>query len=211
MAISIHKVYTKGGDKGETSLTRGPRVPKNHPRVDAYGTLDELLVALGKMRTYLLNLSPVTASSDSLAQSFYNQLNQQLLYIQQRVFDVGAILANPETPAEPSSPTESDVQDLEQFMDEWGQHLPELRSFVLPGGSMGNVYAHECRVIARRAERIMVTIPAKTGTSVPAICYQYINRISDYFFVVARVMSLFEKIPEVLWEAGLSRSKAQSQ
>lgn len=199
MSINIDRVYTRGGDKGQTSLSRGPRVSKTHPRIESYGTLDELLVCIGRLRTYL-QTTDFPAPKDTLA--FGQDLIQQLLYIQQRVFDLGAILANPEPPAIALRPNENDIASIEKTMDEWSALLPPLTSFVLPGGNIGNVYAHECRVVARRAERTMVHLLESITDSVPSVCMQYINRLSDYFFVLSRLLSLRAGDHEVLWEAG---------
>lgn len=183
------KVYTKTGDKGSTSLYGGVKVSKNHIRIDAYGTVDELNSAIGLVR-----------SSDIDSKSA-----QQLIKLQQNLFHVGAELA---TPAEklflangksrlPKVIYESDILELELWIDEMEEELPALTHFILPGGNMAASHTHLCRCICRRAERITVAL-AETEEINPNIL-KYLNRLSDYLFVLARKIAQVAGYEEIKW------------
>jgi cob(I)alamin adenosyltransferase len=176
------KIYTKGGDKGETSLFDGTRVSKGDPRVDAYGHVDELNATLGLARA---------AGIDS-------RLSGWLAHIQRDLFALGARLADPaERIADrvtKASLTSADVERLEGWIDEADAELPPLRHFVLPGGSTAGATLHLARTVCRRAERHMVLL----GTVDPDLV-AYINRLSDLLFVLARLVNARTGAGEAEW------------
>jgi cob(I)alamin adenosyltransferase len=166
------KVYTKKGDNGETSLVGGKRVMKNHIRVEAYGTVDELISAIGLIRACEIG-------------DYYKQF---ILGIQNKLMDAAAILASeddvvkriPEISA-------ADVAVLENEIDKITETLPKLDHFVIPGGNLTESYAHLSRSICRRAERVIISL-TEEGYHVPEALEAYINRLSDFLFTFARKM-----------------------
>lgn len=178
------RIYTKTGDKGETALFGGRRVPKSHLRVDAYGTVDELNAFIGQLRDGL----------QEPAQKAF------LEAIQHRLFTIGAHLAS--DPAK-SPPTPDllleDVLQLEKSMDEMEAQLPPLRHFILPGGHPSVSHAHICRTVCRRAERLTVAL-IQAGEPVEELALQYLNRLSDWFFVFGRQLSVQLHAEEVIWK-----------
>lgn len=177
------KVYTKTGDAGTTSLVGGKRVMKCSPRLEAYGTVDELnshigmLVALGV---------PEPASKD-------------LEWIQNKLFDLGSLLATePESKYQPRSLTSHDVERLEGAIDAMDPQLPTLRNFVLPGGTVSAAEANIARTVARRAERQMVKMNSD-GLAIAPEAMRFINRLSDYLFVLARFINILAGNPEIYW------------
>lgn len=178
------KIYTKTGDKGETALFGGRRVPKSDLRVDAYGTVDELNSFLGLL-------------SDS---TDHQQVRGILAQIQDRLFTVGAHLAS--DPAKhPPTPDlfQADVDLLEQEMDAMEAHLAPLKHFILPGGHPTVSICHVCRTVCRRAERLTVALE-QSGEPVEALVLQYLNRLSDYFFILARFLAKVLGVDEVIWK-----------
>jgi cob(I)alamin adenosyltransferase len=182
------KVYTRGGDSGETSLFGGERVRKDHPRVEAYGAVDELNALIGLARTELEG----------------DDLQELLEGVQRSLFEVGGELATPgegaKKGARKSVPRVSDshVEALEQAIDKLDVELAPLRAFILPGGSRGAALLHHARTVCRRAERRVVHL-ALEG-SVPAGMIRYLNRLSDLLFVLARVVNRRQGIEEPIWE-----------
>ncbi|MFZ1703510.1 MAG: cob(I)yrinic acid a,c-diamide adenosyltransferase [Saprospiraceae bacterium] len=177
------KIYTKTGDKGSTGLFGGKRISKDDIRIEAYGTIDELNSFIG-----LLN-STVDIKE-------YNTL---LFEIQNRLFDMGSHLASdPDKNPLPSNIDDADIQELEIAMDNMENVLPELRNFILPGGSGEVSIAQVCRTICRRAERRVVTLTRLTSLDEKVV--QYLNRLSDFFFVFARYLGHQKGIPEVIWK-----------
>ncbi len=179
------KVYTKTGDKGKTSLFGGARVPKNHARIESYGTVDELNSYIGLIRDSIV-LEPE---------------RKMLKEIQDRLFTLGAILA-----ADPSKDKEklqtpdlhdSDVELLEQEIDRMEESLPALQHFVLPGGHTTVSFCHIARCVCRRAERLAVALDEQQ--SVLPIVIQYLNRLSDYLFVLGRFLAQALQAEEVKW------------
>ena len=165
------KIYTKTGDQGQTSLIGGKRVPKNSLRLESYGTIDELNSCLGVVRSYI---------QDTL-------LTNELLEIQSRLFDVGGHLAT--DPEYESSKgrlcvNEKDLQYLEEAIDRMDSEIPPMRCFVLPGGSEAISFCHLARTVCRRAERRILDL-AETAP-VDEWVLKYINRLSDYLFMLAR-------------------------
>ncbi len=176
------KIYTKTGDAGQTGLFGGSRVSKSHIRVEAYGTVDELNAFIGLLCDSL-NEEPV---------------RRQLHEVQHRLFSIGAALAaDPKgTPLVPDLETE-DIALLERAIDGMNEHLPELRHFILPGGFPSASLAHVCRTVCRRAERIAVSLHEREP--VPSLVLPYLNRLSDYFFVLARYLGHRAGAEEIKW------------
>ncbi len=178
-------IYTKTGDDGDTALFGGGRVPKNHVRVEAYGAVDELNSFVGLA---------VTAVNDDVRQA--------LLLIQNDLFALGANLATPPGDGSRPRPDTPDVptgrlEMMEQWIDEATEELPELREFVLPGGTEGASALHVCRSVCRRAERAVVALGQEGALDEGVI--PYLNRLSDLFFVWARLENLRGGQADVPW------------
>jgi len=183
----VFRIYTKTGDKGGTSLIGGTRVPKSHIRIESYGTVDELNSYLGMV---------TDMSGDQ-------QVSEWLREIQDRLFTIGSVLATtPGKEVKMKLPDihESDVTWLETRIDEMNEVLPEMRSFILPGGYMASSACHVARCVCRRAERICVAMQEQQE-EIPAIVIQYLNRLSDFLFVLARYLSHKNGAPEIPWRA----------
>ncbi|WP_138995236.1 cob(I)yrinic acid a,c-diamide adenosyltransferase [Larkinella sp. C7] len=179
------KIYTKTGDRGQTSLIGGRRVSKAHHRIDAYGTVDELNSVVGLVRD-----QPVNESRKDL-----------LKEIQDRLFTIGSELAtDPEKTLKKPLPVvlEADVTLLEKAMDEMDAELPELRAFVLPGGHQSVSFCHLARTVCRRAERLVIAL--NDEKPVDPLVIQYLNRLSDYLFVLSRKMTQELGVEEVVWK-----------
>lgn len=198
MGIHIHRVYTRGGDDGETALVGGLRVPKDHPRVEAYGCLDELNAAAGVCRAAI-------AADAALPEAVRHELDARIREAQNRLFDAGSVLATPDGKAWKDMPVpgDADIAALEASMDAMNRDLPALASFVLPGGSAANAWLHQCRTACRRAERRVVALARHE--LVPADIVRYLNRLSDWFFVAARHVARHSGTPETLWEFPLGK------
>jgi cob(I)alamin adenosyltransferase len=196
--LAINRVYTRQGDAGETALVGGQRVPKDGPRLDAYGTVDELNAFLGAAR----------ASANQLAggEPRLAVLAAIILRVQHELFNLGSILATLPEDVHPKQPrvTDAEIAQLETEMDAMNEDLPPLRSFVLPGGSRLDAELHIARTVCRRAERLVVAL-ARTE-SVPPEAIRYLNRLSDSFFVWARWAGHITGSPETLWEPNQSAS-----
>ncbi len=198
--VRLTRIYTKGGDKGETSLGSGARVAKHDPRVAAYGTVDEANATIGLAR---LHLGDPQAQTQAEADAILGRVQNDL-------FDLGADLCRPETsksgaPSEPPPPpsplrvTAGQVARLEGEIDRLNADLAPLKSFVLPGGTAGAAYLHLARTVARRAEREMTALAQSEAVNPEAI--RYINRLSDLLFVLARALN-DGGAQDVLWEPG---------
>jgi cob(I)alamin adenosyltransferase len=194
----LNRIYTKTGDKGETSLVGGQRVPKDAPRIEAYGTVDELNAFAGAACLTATDLAG--SNADML------QIALILRRVQHELFNLGSILATRPEDAHPKQPriTEAEIQMLESGIDLMNAELTELRSFVLPGGCRLNVDLHICRTVCRRAERLCVALARVE--EVPPEAIRYLNRLSDAFFVWSRWACLKLGVPEVLWEPNLAAS-----
>jgi len=176
------KIYTKTGDKGKTSLFGGKRVDKNDIRIEAYGTIDEL-------NTFIAQL---------LSQLGKTGQEELLLEIQKRLFTIGSILASdPDKDLPTPDVLDSDIELLENAMDNMESNLEPLKTFILPGGSSANSYAHICRTVTRRAERRVITLAQEA--EVPEIVIRYLNRLSDYFFMLSRFIAVDLGHDEVPW------------
>lgn len=174
------KIYTKTGDKGTTGLYSGSRIPKFHLRVEAYGTVDELNAFTGSLRDHVLDES----------------LRKELLEQQHHLFALGASLAD-DRPGESYQIPENAASDLEAAMDLMDADLPKMTHFILPGGAPVLSCAHICRTVCRRAERRVVELADTVEIDKGIIIY--LNRLSDYFFVICRHLARIEGIEEVKW------------
>ena len=186
--VKIDKVYTRGGDRGQTSLVGGDRVSKASPRIDCYGTVDELNAALGLVRT-ALETSPAGGELLPIVSRIQNEL-----------FDLGAELATADPVRRQKSPRVAggEVAALEADIDRLNDDLAPLKSFILPGGGWASSYFHLARTICRRAERLVVAL-AESGEDIgddPAI---YLNRLSDALFVFGRWAAHKDGAAEPLW------------
>lgn len=197
--LTLSRIYTKTGDGGDTRLASGESVPKDNPRLECYGTLDELNAHVGAAR-----LTAEAAAEPELA-----GLAGSLARIQHELFNLGSILATAPGRAHPKQPrvTDADVTRLESDIDRMNNELQPLRSFVLPGGSRLNVELHLCRTVCRRAERLMVAL--RRVDEIDDVDIRYINRLGDAFFVMSRWASKVTKVEEVLWSPNKSASAQQ--
>lgn len=185
------KIYTKTGDLGNTCLIGGTKVPKSHIRIDAYGTVDELNAYIGLVRDYLDD------------ESSKNTLKE----VQDRLFTIGSSLASdPDKESLMKLPdlNESDLEFLENAMDEMNELLPVMKSFILPGGNIAVSTAHVARCICRRAERCCVNMKEQ-NLFVEPLVIKYLNRLSDYLFVLSRVISYQFGVEEVKWNPRISQ------
>ena len=191
--LAINRVCTRRGDQGETSLAGGQRLPKDGPRIEAYGAVDELNSFLGAAR--------VTATEAGLS-----PLAAILLRVQHELFNLGSILATLPEDVHPQQARVTDVEvaQLESEIDRMNSELPPLGSFVLPGGCRLNAELHICRTVCRRAER--ATVALGRAESVPAEAVRYLNRLGDALFVWSRWASQVTGEPETLWEPNQSSS-----
>jgi len=179
------KVYTKTGDKGKTGLIGGTRVPKYHERLEAYGSVDELNSYIGLLR-----------SCDIDAHQ-----KEVLVSIQNKLFVIGACLATDEEKSDMKTKlacNNTDVEYLEMEIDLLDRELPELRSFILPGGHTVVSFCHIARTVCRRAERRVVLLSEKVNVDENLI--KYINRLSDYLFILSRKFSIDFIAEEIVWE-----------
>ena len=178
------KIYTKTGDKGQTSLIGGTRLPKHHIRIEAYGTVDELNSFIGLVR-------------DSVSEK---ELFDLLIEIQDRLFTMGSLLAADPEKNKMQLPqlNESDVVVLEKAIDKMNETLPEMKSFVLPGGHTTVSHCHIARCVCRRAERAVLKLTE--NEKVDEITYKYLNRLSDYLFVLSRKLTQDFKANEIPWK-----------
>lgn len=184
--MSSHKIYTRGGDKGQTSLIGGTRVPKFHPRIEAYGTIDELNSYIGLIRDYDIN----------------QHFKDLLLEIQDRLFTAESIIAlDPDVEITYKLPAlyDADITLLENEIDKMNEVLPELKSFILPGGHPVVSFCHIARCICRRAERH--TIRLAHAQEVEEKVIRYLNRLSDFLFVLARRLGKELDVNETYWKA----------
>ena len=191
--LAIHRVYTRRGDQGETSLAGGQRVPKDGPRIEAYGAVDELNSFVGAAR--------VTATEAGLL-----PMAAILLRVEHELFNLGSTLATLPEDVHPRQArvTEAEAAQLESEMDRMNAELPPLRSFVLPGAGRLSAELHICRTVCRRAER--ATVALARVESVPPEALRYLNRLSDAMFVWSRWASHVTGAPENLWEPNQSSS-----
>lgn len=202
----ITRVYTRTGDSGLTRLATGLQVPKNHPRLNAYGTVDELQVAIGAARDAM---AAVTAGQSDTGLAALGSIGPHLVYFQHLLFTLSGDLATPVEDRRPQMPLLSavDVQYLENLIDFFNKDLPPLTDFLLPGGHPVATALHVCRVVCRRAEREVETLAS--GVAIGDWVRPVLNRMSDAFFVLARyVMHELKRAgiaqDEQVWRKNLS-------
>jgi len=182
------RIYTRTGDEGETGLFGGGRVEKHHPRVEAYGEVDELNAALGLARS--IEMIP--------------RVDEVLLPVQRDLFAIGALLATPDREKMQQQLAKARIDDeriaqLERAIDAGEQELEPLRSFIIPGGTPKAAALHVARTVCRRAERRVVALRAEHETELPQLVVKYLNRLSDLLFVLARVANRRAGAGEVTW------------
>lgn len=180
------KIYTKTGDAGDTGLFGGGRVPKDDPRVEAYGDVDELNASLGMARAF----EPMP------------RVDEVLVPIQRDLFSIGALLATPDLDKmhkhlEKANIDDRRIRDLEHAIDDCEKELEPLRAFVIPGGSRKGAVLHVARTVCRRAERRVVTL--QRDVEIPTLVVIYLNRLSDLLFMLARVANVRTGAGEVTW------------
>ena len=191
--MRIHKVYTRTGDEGMTDLVGGERVPKDSLRIESYGTVDELQSVLGMLRAAL-------GESGNMG-----EIVGHIHRVQQDLFDLGSTLSTPPQHAgRVKNPiTAERIGWLEETMDRWNEELPPLRSFVLSGGGRFSALGHVARTVCRRCERIVLRLAREE--EVPAEVLRYLNRLSDFLFVLARHLARIFGEDEPLWETPLRK------
>ncbi|ADJ29070.1 cob(I)yrinic acid a,c-diamide adenosyltransferase [Nitrosococcus watsonii] len=178
MGYRLSKIYTRTGDQGTTSLGPKQRVPKDHPRIEAIGAIDELNALLGLL----------------LAHPLPNALHQSLTHIQHELFDLGGELSIPSALIIQAN----QVQDLERLLDSLNEKLPLLKEFILPGGTLPAGICHLARTTCRRAERRLVSLAKEEAVNGESL--KYLNRLSDLLFVMARELTRTAGAKEILWE-----------
>ncbi len=183
--VVLSRIYTKSGDKGDTALGDGTRVRKHALRVESYGTVDEVNSTVGLARLHA-----------------EGEIDAALAAIQNDLFDLGADLCRPEGTGDALRMTDAQVDRLEAAIDAMTAQLEPLRSFVLPGGTPLAAHLHLCRTVSRRAERLVVALSEQHAVNGAAL--RYLNRLSDWFFVAAR-MANDEGRADVLWVPGSNR------
>jgi cob(I)alamin adenosyltransferase len=200
MPISITRVYTRLGDKGETALVGGKRVPKDSARIAAYGTVDELNAVVGLVRVF--NAERLTGRGPRRARHAW--LDATLRKVQNQLFDLGSELATPPEAVYEGMFRigEGEVTELERIMDGCQKDLAPLKSFILPGGGRVHGFLHQARTVCRRAERDVLALSRAEPVSAWAL--RYLNRLSDLFFVLGRWAGKHMGEREYLWERGLS-------
>lgn len=178
------KIYTKGGDKGKTSLIGGTRVSKNNIRLDSYGTIDELNSQIGMIRSFPLR----------------EDLKEMIIFIQNKLFNCGGYLATDIERVNISNATtiiNEDIQKIEEFIDKIDIELPPLTTFILPGGDPQVSACHISRTVCRRCERLIVSLSESLEIDNNIIVF--INRLSDFLFMLARIVSQLNKTEEITW------------
>ena len=190
--VRINRVYTRSGDDGTTALIGGDRVKKSSLRIECYGTVDELNAVLGLVGVALRDSEAAGALAPIVSR------------VQNELFNLGAELATPDAERRARSPQVSaaDVSRLESEIDELNADLPELRSFVLPGGGAASAHLHLARTVCRRAERLLVALADDEPGNVDDAALKYLNRLSDALFVFGRFAAAADGEDEPLWEPG---------
>ena len=201
--LALNRIYTKRGDAGETSLAGGQRVPKDSPRIEAYGTVDELNAFLG--------LANVSCQEQVGRDPRMGLLASMLRRVQHELFNLGSILATKPEDVHPKQAriTTAEVEQLEREIDAMNEDLPPLRSFVLPGGTRLNAELHVARTVCRRAERLLVALARQEP--VPPEDIRYLNRLSDAMFVWSRWANFVLHTPELLWDPNQAASARKSE
>ncbi|OQW37501.1 MAG: cobalamin adenosyltransferase [Nitrospira sp. SG-bin1] len=195
--MRITKVYTRTGDAGKTRLAGGQQVWKDSLRVEAYGTIDELNASVGVVR--VMNADVVDEHTAAA------QLEDELRWVQNKLFDVGSILATAPGQTFKNMPqvTARDISRLEKLIDRCQKDLDPLKEFILPGGGKVSAFLHQARTVCRRAERLCVAL-SKAEPVDPTII-KFVNRLSDALFVLARWVAKTQGEPEFLWERDVAK------
>ncbi|GJL49815.1 MAG: ATP--cob(I)alamin adenosyltransferase [Nitrospirales bacterium] len=190
--MRISKVYTRTGDSGKTRLAGGQEVWKDSLRVEAYGTVDELNSVIGLARVF--------NGHEKQTGNAVTRLERSLCWIQNKLFDLGGILATAPGEAFENMPTVTaeHVQHLENLIDEWQKDLEPLKEFILPGGGKVSGFLHQARTTCRRAERLCVTLAREEQVDEQLV--KFLNRLSDALFVLARWVAKTQDEPEYMWE-----------
>jgi len=187
--VKLDKIYTRGGDKGKTSLGNGKRIDKTNIRIEAFGAIDETNALLG---IAIIKLP--------------SPYKEMILRIQNDLFDLGADLCVPEEKNSNYKPlriNQKQINRLEQEIDSMNKNLKPLKSFIIPGGTKESAYLHLARTITRKAEILIIKLHKKE--KINPLTIKYINRLSDHLFVLARSMNKYNKTKDVLWIQGKSR------
>jgi cob(I)alamin adenosyltransferase len=189
--VRLNRIYTKAGDGGQTRLVGGQKVGKDSLRLECYGTVDELMAVIGLVRASLAEPEAPLGSAE---------LELVLRRVQNELFNLGSDLATLPDDRHPEQPVIEvrHIEALEQAIDTWNAQLPELRSFVLPGGGWVPAHLHLARTVCRRAERLAVRLAASEPVSDTVV--PYLNRLSDALFVMSRHATRLYNQPEPLWE-----------
>ena len=184
MSKKKSNIYTKGGDKGITSLPGGRRVPKYDNKIEAYGTMDELIAHTALLRDMTED----------------EKIREDLLLILEKLLSAASLVAidNDDLPENLPALTESDVKSLEVFIDVMDNELPILKSFIIPGGHISSSQAHVARTVCRRAERIILKLDK--NEPVNEVIIKYFNRLSDYYFLLSRKLAAIYKQKEIPWK-----------
>lgn len=196
--VALNRIYTKRGDTGETGLAGGQRVPKDSPRIEAYGTVDELNAVVGMA---------YTSAEQNIGQDLRVGLLLAILRrVQHELFNLGSMLATLPQDLHPKQAriTSVEITQLEKEIDAMNEDLLPLRSFVLPGGTRMNAELHLARTVCRRAERLVVALAKIEEVQPEAI--QYLNRLSDAMFVWSRWINFVLRAPEVVWQPNQAAS-----
>lgn len=186
-AMKKSMIYTKTGDSGTTSLVGGVRVSKTHARLEAYGTIDELNSGIGML------VSIIEINEDK----------ELLQFVQHKLFSLGSYLATDTNQTKlniASNIVEEDVLKIENSIDSIDAQLPQLKGFILPGGSYQSAVCHLCRTICRRAERRILELEEKEICEIDGNCKRFVNRLSDYLFVLSRKLNHFASVSEIYWD-----------
>lgn len=193
--VRLNRIYTKTGDGGQTRLVGGQQVPKNSPRLECYGTVDELMACLGLVRTALETTAVPPGAAEPVS-----ELLAMVKRVQNELFNLGSDLATLPEDRHPKQPVieARHIEALEREIDTFNEDLPSLKSFILPGGGWVAAYLHLARTVCRRAERLAVGLAESEPVSPQAV--PYLNRLSDALFVMSRHASRVYGEPEPLWE-----------
>ncbi len=183
------KLYTKAGDSGQTALFGGGRVPKDHPRVEAYGSVDELNSTLG-VAVAFLRQRRLIAALQSIQNELFNIGSELASETGGRAAELGRLFLEPE----------AKIAELERLIDEYDAKVPPLRTFILPSGSQAGALLHLCRTVCRRAERAVVRLARQEPVNPTVLAY--LNRLSDLLFVLARYVNKAARKPETPWRKG---------
>lgn len=186
------KIYTKTGDNGKTSLCDGSRLPKDDMRIEAYGTLDELNANIGLLIAMLQSDTPKESPAHD------NKLTERLEEIQAELFVIGTELAYTECKVKTIVSTKEMINKIEGDIDLMASQLPTHHHFILPGGTLSAAQSHVCRTVCRRAERRIVTLSQMT--TYPAEILEFVNRLSDYLFILSRYLNNNSRTGEKTWE-----------